>query len=167
MDNRPSYIAAAGIHSESTARDGGILDSLANAPKFWGLALASGATSVANSFISVANLLSGEDSKAGHINLQKWLNEYDSDWAKYYRNNVDSIDTWGFVASSIAPGVGGMKVFNLGQKALTTAASTGMNGRGLSWATGLLVPKSEPILPGLLTRWPQAHRVSSCFKLIL
>lgn len=152
MDPRPSYLRAASIHSEASynptsSSEGGVLSSLANTPKFWGLALASGAAGIANSFISVSNWLQGYDTKDNHWNLQNWLQQHDSDWAKYYRENTQSIDTWGFVATSILPGAGGVKglhaVQNLGQKALTTAASTGTVGKGLSWSTGLLIPRSE------------------------
>lgn len=143
MDNRPTYIAAASIHSESSAESGSVFDSISNAPKFWGLALGSGAVSIANSFITLGNLFQRKEDQESQINFGKWLADYDTDFAKYYRENATSIDTWGFVASSFLPGIGGIKALNLGQKALTTAASTGQVGRGLSWATGLLVPKTE------------------------
>lgn len=144
--NRPSYISAASIHSESTAKDGSIFDSIANAPKFWGLALGSGAVSIANSFISLGNLFQSEENKEEHINLGKWLTDYDSDFAQYYRENAQSVDTWGFVASSFVPGISGIKALNLGQRAITAAASGAPIGRGMSWATGILVPKSERYL---------------------
>ena len=152
MDPRPSYLQAASIHSEASynptsSSEGGVLSSLANTPKFWGLALASGVTGIANSFISVSNWLQGNETTDNHWNLQNWLQSYDSDWARYYRENAQSIDTWGFVATSIVPGSAGVKGLhvaqNLGQKALTTAASSGTVGKGLSWSTGLLIPKSE------------------------
>lgn len=142
----PMYMQAAGIHSMATSRETGILDSISNAPRFWGMAIGSGLTSMANGFVSVGNLFQGAEEKSKALNFGKWINEYDTDWGKYYRENADSIDTWGFVATSFVPGLGGVKALNMGQKALTVAASSGNMGKGMSWATGLLVPKTEALI---------------------
>lgn len=147
----PGFVQAAGIHSMSSNRDGGILDSVANAPKFWGLALGSGVTSIANSFIEVSNLFADKDNKTQQVNFGKWIAEYDSDWGKYYRDNADSIDLWGFVGTSIIPGSAGIKALNLGQKALTVAASKGVHGKGMQWATNLLVPRTETYINSAAT----------------
>lgn len=124
----------------------GIGEALANAPKFVGLALASGVTGILNSGISVGNWLSQKSTGTdltSEINFGKWVSEYDTDLGKYYRENANSIDTWGFIGTSLIPGTLGVKALNLGQKALRTAAATGQMGKNMMFATNLLAPSTE------------------------
>lgn len=149
----PSFMVAANLHNQATGNDGiiggigtwiaGIGESVKNAPKWWGLAAASGAVGVANTGIAIANLVTNEDSKIQELDLKKWVTEYDSDLGRYYRENATGIDTAGFVISSIVPGSLGVKALNVGQKALRVAEASGALGVNMSRATGLLVPRTE------------------------
>lgn len=144
----PSYQLAADNHNVASGNGSwfsslgesisNIGESIENAPKFWALAVGSGITGMLNSAIAVGNLFNDADSKVTDINYGKWVQDYDSDLGNYYRDNQTSIDTAGFVATSLVPGTLGVKAFNLGQKVITTAARTGVFGEGLSAATGLL-----------------------------
>lgn len=147
---QPSYIVAADNHNIASGNGswwdktiGSTLESLSNAPKYWGLALGSGVTSILNSGIAVANLFNNDQDKIKDINYGQWVQDYDTDLGKYYRENANSIDTWGFVATSIVPGTLGIKALNMGQKALQVGTKSGMIGAQMSRATGLLVPQAE------------------------
>lgn len=61
----------------------------------------------------------------------------DDDLSAYYVRNKESVDAGGFLVSSIIPGLGGVKALNWGSKVLDTMM-TGVGGRGLMGATGLL-----------------------------
>lgn len=149
--SEPRYLTAANLHNKATGNESflssvgetlsGIGESIKNAPKFWGSAVASGAIGVVNTGIAIADWVT--PGKLEQISVQNWLNEYDSDLGKYYRENATSVDAVGFVLSSIVPGSLGVKALNVGQKALRTAEATGMLGSNLARATGLLVPKTE------------------------
>lgn len=155
--NGPDYLRvpavgyAADTHNIASGNDSwyspsNLINSLENTPKFWGLALASGATGILNTGIALGNWVSektGGGQLTTEINLKNWVSEYDNDLGEYYRKNTDSIDTWGFVATSLIPGTAGVKALNMGQKALKTAAETGVIGQNLARATGLLAPASE------------------------
>jgi hypothetical protein len=147
----PSYLLGADNHSRAAGSgswlDGvkGVLESVANAPKYWSLALGSGLTGMANTGIAVANWASQSDDKIEELNYGKWVNDYDSDLGKYYRDNADSIDTAGFLLTSLVPGTVGVKALNLTQKAMQ-AATLGRIGSNMSAATRLLAPSAESYL---------------------
>lgn len=71
---------------------------------------------------------------------QALISSIDSDLGVYYRNNSESVEMAGFIASSILPGLAGTKILNMGQKALLGAAGSGFIGGNLGAATGLLAP---------------------------
>lgn len=143
---QPGYIVAADVHNVATGNGSwfsSAVESISNAPKFWSLAIGSGATGILNSGIAIANLFNSEEDKIAEVNYGKWVQEYDADLGKYYRENADSIDTWGFVASSFVPGMAGVKALNVGQKYLQVAAKTGNMGPLMSRATSLLTPQAD------------------------
>ena len=78
--------------------------------------------------------------------LSSYLQDVDTNLVDYYTEHKDAIDIVGFIASSLAPGLGSIKVLRAGQKALATAAATGKIGGTLKAATGLLVPKTDMYL---------------------
>ena len=61
----------------------------------------------------------------------------DDDLSQYYQSNKEAVDVGGFLASSIMPGTLAVKGLNWGSKVLDTMM-TGVGGRGLFGATGLL-----------------------------
>lgn len=156
---QPSYIVAADNHNVASGNGswfdktiGSTLESLSNAPKYWGLALGSGVTGILNSGIAVANLFNDEQDKIKEINYGQWVQEYDTDLGKYYQENANSIDTWGFVATSIVPGTVGIKALNMGQKALQTSARFGKIGEQMARATGLQVPSAARYMDAAATQ---------------
>lgn len=145
----PSYQLAADSHNVASGNGSwlssvgstiqNITTSFENAPKFWALAAGSGITGILNSGIAIGNLFSSSpEAKTAQINYGKWVQDYDSDLGKYYADNADSIDTAGFVVTSLVPGTLGVKAFNLGAKAITTAAEAGVFGKNIAAATGLI-----------------------------
>lgn len=142
----PRLIVAADSHNLATGNQSWFsdaLDSISNAPKYWSLAIGSGAVGIANSAIAIGNAFSREEDKTKEINFGKWVAEYDEDLGKYYRENASSIDLAGFVVSSLVPGTAGVKALNLGQKAIQVATSTGKLGPNTARALNLLVPKAN------------------------
>lgn len=113
-------------------------EGLSSAGKFIVSAAASGLNSFYNTGVTVGNWL-GADLKENDISVQ--LAALDSDLGKYYQENRESADLVGFVATSLIPGLGGVKLLNAGQKSLKAAASSGAVGTNISRATGLLVPE--------------------------
>lgn len=150
-DSEPRYLTAVNLHNKATGNDSflasigetlsGVGESIMNAPKFWGAAAVSGTLGVVNSAIAVADWVTPGNLE--QYNVQNWLNEYDSDLGKYYRENASSVDAVGFVLSSLVPGTLGVKTLNVGQKALRVAQQSGTMGTNIARATGLLVPKTE------------------------
>lgn len=145
MDAQPSYLTAADAHNygngnfaftdTSTWGDG-----LSSAGKFIATAGLSGLNSFYNSGVTVGNWL-GADLKENDTHTM--IAALDDDLGKYYQNNKNAVDMAGFVAGSIIPGLGGIKLLNMGQKVLRTAQETGMLGANLSRATGLLTPSAK------------------------
>lgn len=108
--------------------------------KFAAASVVSGANSIYNSGVTVANWFGAEaelsDTGAAIANL-------DSDLGEYYKEHNQGIDLAGFVVGSFVPGMAGVKILNAGQKALSLASKTGIVGTNLSKATGLLVPATD------------------------
>ena len=106
----------------------------ANIVKFTVASAMSGLTSIANSALTVSNWL-GNDSNM--IDTKEALSNLDDDLGSYYEQHKAGADTVGFIASSLLPGAGGIKVFNAGQKVLGAVAEAGM-GANMARAVGLL-----------------------------
>lgn len=170
----PSYQLAADSHNVASGNGSwfaslgqtidNIGDSINNAPKFWGLAIGSGITGMINSAIAVGNLFNNEQDQTAYVNYGKWVQDYDSDLGKYYRDNATSIDTAGFVATSLVPGTLGIKAFNLGQKVLTTAARTGVFGENIAAATGLLADAGASYVTKAATQIAASNQVISFYS---
>lgn len=124
-----------------------------NAGKFISVSLASGLNSFYNTGVAVANWF-GADVKENDIG--QTLSALDDDLGKYYSENKESADVVGFIASSLIPGLAGVKVLNAGQKALTTA-ERGWTGYNMSKATGLLIPASEKYAVAAATEMAQTQ----------
>lgn len=108
--------------------------------------LASASLSAVNSFYNTAvwagNMFSDEGAK--YRDTRDWIASFDEDMGVYYQENRQAADLVGFIAGSFVPGLGGIKVFNAGAKALT-AAKEGVMGVNMSRGLGVL-PGARDIL---------------------
>lgn len=146
----PDYLKAADLHNVGSGNTSfftspidyveekisGAAESLGNAPSFAVSSIASGINSIYNSGVVVGNFFGLTD--ATENDLQQTLGSYDSDLAKYYEANKQAADVAGFIVTSFAPGIGGVKLFNTGQKVLSGALKSGGVGRTLAEGTGLI-----------------------------
>lgn len=118
----PSYMRAADNHNvgnlnptwDAAASDMSLIERGFN---FVGSAAASGINSFYNTAVWAGNLFSDEE--AQYRDTRDWIASFDEDMAQYYDANRQAADLVGFIASSFVPGLGGVKVFNAGAKALT------------------------------------------------
>lgn len=111
------------------------------ATKWIPLSLASGASQLYN-IIPTVGKWAGLDVE--EHNLSDTLQSFDSDLSQYYEEHKLGTDTLGFIASSLVPGMGGIKVLNAGQAAVKSAIATGKVGTGpMGRALGLLAPQRE------------------------
>lgn len=144
----PAYIIAADNHNIGNVRmswaDPDAWErKLGNVGKYAATSILSGVNSIYNSAVTVGNLLGGDFQEN---NTGLWLSQIDSDLGQYYRGNQEAVELGGFIATSLIPGIAGIKLFNAGQKALEVGIKTGKIGGNLAKATGLLVPKTNMYL---------------------
>lgn len=146
----PDYLKAADIHntgngdesffSDPAAAIGnaaeGVLNFITKTPSFAVTSIASGINSIYNSGVVAGNWLGITDAEENDI--QQTLGRYDSDLGQYYADHKQAADLTGFIATSLIPGIGGVKILNAGQKMLSGALKTGGMGRTLAEATGLI-----------------------------
>jgi len=133
---------------------------LGNVGKLAATSILSGADSFYNTGIQVANWFGAG---AQQHDTENWITSLDSDLGAYYSDNKASADIAGFVLGSFIPGLGGIKIFNAGQKALKIASTEGMLGANLSRATGLLVPKTDQYVKSAIDVMNQS---TTTYKLI-
>ena len=142
----PTYLLAADNHNLGNTRGGSWLEpetwgeKFANGGKMIATGMLSGANSFYNSGVAVSNWFGAE---AETNDTREWISSIDSDLGSYYEQNQEGADLVGFIAGSLLPGLGGIKVLNAGQTALKAASRTGLLGENLSRATGLLIPQTE------------------------
>lgn len=144
----PSYIQAADLHNIGNTGQSWFDpttwgDRASNGFKFTATALASGVSQLLNSGIAIGNMAGAGIEE---IDTSKMITDLDNDLGKYYTENREGVDLGGFLVSSLIPGLGGVKVFNAGQKALVAATEAGNVGANLSRATNLLVPRTEQFI---------------------
>jgi hypothetical protein len=144
----PAYIIAADNHNIGNVRmswaDPDAWErKIGNIGKYAATSILSGVNSIYNSAVTVGNALGGDFEEN---NTGLWLSQIDSDLGQYYRGNQEAVELGGFIATSLIPGIGGIKLFNAGQKALEVGIKTGKIGGNLAKATGLLVPKTSMYL---------------------
>ena len=148
----PSYMSAADNHNVGNLNqswgDLQTVDPTDDSPwstrayQLVGSSVASGINSFYNTAVWTGNLFSDEE--AQYRDTREWIATFDEDMSKYYDENRQAADMIGFVASSFVPGLGGVKVFNAGAKALT-AAREGVLGLNMSRGLGVL-PGARDIL---------------------
>lgn len=144
LNSMPRYLVAADNHNlgnnGSTWFDPDVWETrFGNAGKFVKASLLAGYNGFANTAKAVGSWAGMETEQQSTMDF---ISGMDSDLGVYYRNNQDSVELAGFIAGSIIPGLAGVKVLNMGQKALQ-AASGGMVGGNLGRAVGLLAPNTD------------------------
>ena len=92
-----------------------------------GAAVVSGLGSIYNTAAAGANLLGAD---VEELNTAKYLESMDSEWAKYYGENKDAIDTVGFIGTSFIPGMAAIKGLNMAR----AGSGAGAFGRALGFA---------------------------------
>lgn len=136
----PSYVIAAdtlNIANRNMTFAESIVDTRDSIQKFIGVSLISGASQVYNIPASVGNLF-GQDNELR--DTAEVISTLDSDLGLFYEDHQQGADLVGFMLSSIVPGLGGVKILNAGQKAMTIAMKGQKMGSGMSRAMGLLLP---------------------------
>ena len=109
-------------------------------PKFIGVSLISGANEIYNIPASIGNIFGGDNkiSKTEDV-----ISALDSDLSEFYKEHKGSADLVGFMASSLVPGLGAVRILNAGQKSLKGAITAGNFGKNMSQGLGLLVPSRK------------------------
>lgn len=136
----PSYMVAANNHNLGNLNTS-ITEPVEEQPfatragMFATSALYSGINSFYNTAQWAGNFFSDEGVE--YRKTRDVIAEFDEDTAKYYDQNREAADLVGFIASSFVPGLGGVKVFNAGAKALT-AAKEGVAGVNMARGLGIL-----------------------------
>lgn len=117
---------AAVYGAQSTAMQAGDLSFGQKALATGAGALISGLGSIYNTAVAAGNLV-GLD--AEQMDTAKTLGKLDSDWAAYYSENQDAIDTVGFIGTALVPGTLAVKGLNL----LRGGSNVGTLGRSLNF----------------------------------
>jgi hypothetical protein len=144
-NNAADYSAAPTYLTGSDAHNYGNNNFAITDPSTWGQvpsdvvkftvgSVVSGATSIYNSGVTVANWLGADADQADTKNV---LSSIDDDLGQYYDQHRQAEDLVGFLTTSLVPGTAGIKVLNAGQKILGAVEDVGM-GANLARATGLL-----------------------------
>lgn len=142
----PSYLLAADNHNIGNTLGGSWFDpetwstKFSNTGKFIATAVLSGADSLYNTATTVGSWAGISE---GPHDTGAWIASLDDDLGAYYSENREAVDLAGFVVTSFIPGLAGIKLLNVGQKALKLGMSTGAIGGNLARATGLLVPETS------------------------
>lgn len=143
-DEVPSYLLAVDNHNIGNQGSSWLDpttwgDRVGNGLKFGAVSILSGGAQLYNSGAAIGNWFGADIAEAS---TQDIATSFDSDLGQYYSENKQAADIVGFIATSILPGIGGIKVLNAGQAVLSRAIATGKIGGNLASATGLLVPKT-------------------------
>lgn len=145
----PAYMRAADYHNignsggswfDPTTWPDKLGDGISNAGKFIAVSALSGAGSIYDSAVTVTNWF-GADVKIN--DNQEWISSLDQDLGQYYSENRQSADLAGFIATSLVPGIGGIKLLNAGQSALKSAQGAGRLGANMSRFTGIVAPNVD------------------------
>lgn len=110
-----------------------------NATMFTGSAVVSGLASIYNTFVDYGSKV-GID--ADQLDTGRMLENYDSNWFNYYKENKQLIDTAGFVGTSFIPGTLAIK----GLKAAQAARATGSIGRAVTGTLNFANAKRDTAL---------------------
>jgi len=144
--NAPSYFRAADTHSIANGNQGyddSLMETITNIPTFITASIVSGVNQIYNIAPSIGNALGGDFDISATADVMQAL---DGDLAKYYEEHHEGVDTLGFIASSLVPGFGGIKMLNAGQKALSTAIQSGRFGPNMRSGLKLLTPQRDSLV---------------------
>jgi hypothetical protein len=139
----PDYIYAADNHNIGNSGSSWLDPSTwkpENSGKFIAASVLSGANSIYNSAATVTNWFGAE---VRMNDTQSWITSLDQDLGQYYSENRQAADLAGFIATSLIPGIGGVKILNAGQAALRAAKAEGAIGKNMSMFTNILAPSTE------------------------
>lgn len=142
----PDYITAAdtlNMANENKTFLEDAFDVVENIPKFIGVSLISGANQLYNIAPDVGNFFGGDFER---VDTAQVIADLDSDLGQFYNENKESADLVGFIASSLVPGLGGVKMLKAGQASLKGALGNGKFGGGMGKALGLLVDNKQTFL---------------------
>ena len=134
----PSYVVASDTLNIANGNKTFIesaLDTADSVPKFIMASMISGANQLYNIPADIGNLFGGDFERSATEDV---IEDYDSDLGKFYEENKESVDLVGFIASSMVPGMAGVKVLNAGQKSLELAVASGRAGAHTAKAFGWL-----------------------------
>lgn len=134
----PAYLVAAENHNILNSTPETWTDTLLNIPKTVALGLGAGVNEIVNIPVTVGNWF-GENSVQN--DYKAVLQSFDSDLSKYYTEHKLGVDTIGFIAGSMLPGMTGVKTLRAGQ-AMLRAGGEGAIGSNLGRSLGLLAPDS-------------------------
>lgn len=123
-----------------------------NAGAFIAVSAASGFNSLLNSGKAIGNFLGGDFEER---DTEAVIRDYDDNLANYYSEVKPYADVAGFLATSLVPGMAGVKLYNAGSKALW-AAKGGNFGLSTAEATGLLAPFREKYLTAAVRQLQEA-----------
>jgi hypothetical protein len=142
-NSAPDYLKAADLHNIGSGTDSffdapvdNTVDFVKAIPKFAVTSVASGINSIYNSGVAAGNFFG--ITNAEQNDLSQTLGAYDADLSNYYGAHKQAVDLAGFVATSFLPGIGGVKLFQTGQKVLAGAIETGGLASTLAKGTGLI-----------------------------
>ncbi len=136
----PSYMRVADMHNTANNNEGFLesaVSTISNIPKFIGASIISGANQIYNIAPDVGNFFGGDFDRSETADVMAAI---DSDFGAYYQENQESVDLVGFMASSLLPGIAGIKMLNAGQASLRATLEMNKFGATTSRALGLLVP---------------------------
>ena len=142
----PGYITSAdtlSLANKNPTFAEAALDVVDSIPKFIAVSALSGANQLYNVPADIGNLFGADIERSDTAELISGL---DSNLGEFYKENQEGADLVGFMASSLIPGLGGVRVLNAGQKALSTAIATGRFGEGTAKGLRLLTPMKDTYL---------------------
>ncbi len=137
------------------------VNKLGNVGKFISTSVLSGTNSFYNTGVTVGRWAGLTDIQ--DRDTQTWITGLDDDLGRYYSENKEAVDLTGFILGSLAPGLGGVKLFNAGQTVLKTALKTGQIGGMTGKSLGLLVPRTDEYLAAAAS---QINASTTAVKLI-
>lgn len=156
----PSYLVSADNHNlgnSGTSWFKSVGQAIGNSPKYLTTSILSGINSFYNTGVKVGNFLGAdfEEQKTAAL-----ISDIDTDLGIYYKQNQSSVDLMGFVLGALVPGLGSVKIFNAGQKALV-AANEGIVGTNLGLALGLRATKVDAYIKTAASEITQGQAIFS------
>jgi len=109
-------------------------------PKFIGVSLISGANEIYNIPASIGNIFGADNAISKTEDVVASL---DSNLSAFYEDHKGGADLVGFMASSLVPGIGSIKILSAMQRSLKGAIAAGKYGKNMSQGLGLLVPGKQ------------------------